>query len=201
MTDKLIKCSKCKKGIFYLSNSYTMEVRIKCVGCHGNQSVKKRRITLSESYSRMKKGKRLDIHPTYSFRSATEANFARILNFLNLDWRYEERVFVFNGYKRRPHTYIMDFEVMGQLKAPPKDFKDHSFKPGFYEVKGYMKPESREKLRRLKRHYKDEFNITTVILYNKYKKTDIEFCKKHEYKFDLYDGLTKQYKEHISTWE
>jgi len=202
MVAKLIKCSKCRKEIFYIPDGYTMGLKVQCVACHKNLSTtKKPRMTLSASYARMKKGKRIDIHPKYSFKSATEANFARILNFLNLDWRYEERAFTFDGYKTKPHVYIMDFEILGQLDTPPKGFKNHGFNPGYYEVKGYMKAESRKKLRRLKKHYEEEYKKTTIILYNKYKKVDMEFCIKLNYPYDLYDGLTKKYKEYIPTWE
>jgi len=202
MTDRIVRCSKCNKDIFYIPNSYTMGIKIQCVSCHNNKpTVKKRPMTLSASYARMKKGIRPDIHHKYSFKSATEANFARILNFLNLDWRYEERAFTFSGYKTKPHVYIMDFEIIGHKGSCPLGFEDHNFEIGYYEVKGYMRPESRKKLRRLKKHYKEEYEKTTVILYNKYKKADIELCQKLKYNYNLYDALTKKYKEYIPEWE
>lgn len=180
-----------------------MGVKVQCPQCYKKLPVKKQRMTLSASYARMKRGVRVGIHPTYSFKSATEANFARILNFLNLDWRYEERVFTFSDqiYKTKPYMYIMDFEILGVKADPPIGFENHKFGLGFYEVKGYMKAESRKKLRRLKKHYPDEYKNTTVILYNKYKKQDIEFCKNLQYKIDLYDSLTKTFKPHIPEWE
>jgi predicted nuclease of restriction endonuclease-like RecB superfamily len=194
MANRAVKCSKCKKGIFYLPDGYKMDLKVVCINCHKNTKPKKKsKQTLSASYAKMKKGVRKNIHPTYSFRSATEANFARILNKLKVEWKFEERVFTFNkAYKTKPHVYIMDFEVTKGCKE---------FPPGFYEIKGYMTPDSRKKLRRLKKCYPDEFARTTVIVYNKYKKADIELCEKLGYKHMLYDELTKRFSSDIPAWE
>ena len=203
MTDKLIKCSKCRKGIFYIPEGYTMGIKITCISCKKSKSTKTKttRRTASANYAKIKKGRRLDVHPTYSFKSPTEANFARIMNFLNLEWKYEERAFSFDGYKRKPHVYIMDFEIIGQKAPPPSGFEHHNLENGYYEIKGYMTPQSREKLRRLKRHYQEEFKRTRVVIYNKYKKQDIEFCDKVGYQHMFYDELTKIFQPLIPEWE
>jgi len=193
MANRAVKCSKCKKGIFYLPDGYTMDLKVECIACHKGTKTKKRtRQTAAASYAKMKKGVRPDIHPTYSFRSATEANFARIMNKLGVSWKYEERAFSFSGYKTKPHVYIMDFEITEGCEKLPA---------GYYEIKGYMTPQSRQKLRRLKKCYPEEFSRTIVVLYNKYKKKDIEFCKKLGYKIMLYDQLTEEFSKEIPTWE
>jgi hypothetical protein len=189
-----IRCSQCRKIICYIPAIYSMNIPIVCVNCHKGTPKKRRTMTLTESYTKMKKGIRKDIHPSYSFRSATEANFARILNFVKAKWKYEERVFNFYdyGYKSAPFVYIMDFEIIGKNKL---------FPAGYYEIKGYMDGQARKKLRRLKKHYPKEFKETTVVLYNKYKKKDIAFCQKLGYKYLLYDSLTQQFKGLIKNWE
>ena len=197
MTNRAVKCSKCKKGIFYLPDGYKMDLKVQCVDCHKSVKTKpkkktKTKLTLSGSYAKMKKGIRPEIHPTYSFRSATEANFARIMNKLKVKWKYEERAFTFSDYKTKPHMYIMDFEITDGCTELPA---------GFYEIKGYMTPASRQKLRRLKKCYPEEFSRTTVVVYNKYKKADIAFCKKLGYKCMLYDELTAKFSKEIPAWE
>ena len=194
----IVRCSKCKKSLFYLDNSYKMACKIKCIECGSSKKIKKKKkvkVTAAGNYALTKGGIRKDIHPTYYFRSATEANFARILQYIKATWAFEERVFTFDGYKNKPHMYIMDFEVKGRKKLPD------GIEQGWIEIKGYMNSQSRSKLRRLKKHYPDEFAKTTVIVYSKHKKKDIEFCKKLGYKVLLYDVLTKKYKPLIPKWE
>jgi hypothetical protein len=170
-----------------------MDLKIKCIECHNSLVPEpKKRQTVSTSYSKMKKGIRADIHSSYSFKSAAEANFARILNHLGLTWKYEERAFSFSDYKTKPYVYIMDFEIING---------NSTFPAGFYEVKGYMTASSRQKLRRLKKTYPEEFAKTTVVVYNKYKKKDIEFCEKQGYKIMLFDDLTTSFSNEIKTWE
>ena len=201
MVKRAIKCSVCKKGIFYLPDGYDMDLKIECVDCYKKTKLKpskrkktKVRQTAAASYAKMKKGVRPDVHPSYSFRSATEANFARILQFINVQWKYEERAFMFDkfGYKTKPFLYVMDFELLSSTKE---------FPAGYYEIKGYMTPASRQKLRRLKKCYPEDFKRTIVVIYNKYKKKDIEFCEKLGYKYMLFDELTSKFESLIPTWE
>ncbi len=195
MAKKKISCKKCKKGLFYMPSGYSMDIKVTCLACTDKKPTKpkkKTRQTASACYAKMKKGPRTDVHPTYSFRSRTEANVARIFNLQKVNWKFEERAFTFSDYKRKPHVYIMDFEITkGNKKFPA----------GFYEVKGYMTPQSRQKLRRLLKHYPEEAAKTTVIIYTKYKKKDIEFCKKLNYKIMFFDQLTKEFESKIPNWE
>lgn len=197
MSDLPVKCSKCKKKIFYIPEDYEMDIPVECVYCHDGikpRRKKKTGRTLTGNYAKTRKGVRVDVHPTYSFRSATEANFARILNYLGLEWRYEERVFTFDhgGYKTKPYVYVMDFEIIkGNAEFPA----------GFYEIKGYMTASARQKLRRLKKLYPEEYKRTTVVIYTKYKKKDIEFCKRLGYIRMFYDEITKKYSKLIKGWE
>lgn len=188
-----IRCKKCKKIVFYIPDDYSMTVKVECASCHDNYpAAKKTKETLAQKFSRIKKGKRLDVHPTYNFKSPTEANFARILNSLGCEWTYEERVFTFEGYNTKPHVYIMDFVITKGCDR---------FHEMYYEVKGYMTPSSKQKLRRFKKQYPEEFSKTVVIIYSKYNKKDIEFCNKLGYKYMFYDELSKEFKDSIPEWE
>lgn len=198
MTDKPVACRKCKRKLFYLPAGYDIGVKVLCTKCHDGDTKKKEKTPktgLQASYAKMKKGVRKDIHPTYSFKSATEANFARVLNYLGLQWKYEERAFSFAEYKTRPHVYIMDFEIVGSTDP------GGSLPLGFYEVKGYMTGSARQKFRRLKKNYPEEASRTTCVIYNKYKKADIEFCKSLGFNYLFYSDFVEKYSEIIPGWE
>jgi hypothetical protein len=197
---RIVCCSVCGKELFYLGDGYKMAMKIICVDCGDRKAMKSRRgsktiKTAAANFARTKKGIRKDIHDTYSFKSATEANVARIFKYLGIKWKYEERAFTFDGYKTKPHVYIMDFELIGRKKLPD------GLEYGWIEVKGYMDARSRNKLRRFKKCWPEDAAKTTVIIYTKYKKKDIEFCEKLGYKYLFYDELTKKYSPLIDTWE
>jgi hypothetical protein len=192
--NSIVKCKKCGKELFYLPNVYSMMVKVLCVDCGRNKPIRtKQRTVAANNFVRAKKGPRPDIHPTYSFKSRTEANFARILVHLRVEWKYEERAFTFDnfGYKTKPFIYIIDFET------PNKDFHGCQW----IEVKGYMDAKSRNKLRRLKKCYPQDAANTLVVIYSDHNKKDIEFCDKLGYKYIFYNQLTDKYAASIPTWE
>ena len=203
---KIVSCSKCGTDIFYMPSNYEMSVEVLCLDCVENKPRKKRRkrkatrVTAASNYTRVKGGVRKDVHPTYYFRSPTEANFARILQYHSIDYKFEERSFSFIGYKTGPHVYIMDFEILS-LPRKHKNEAPEGLVPGFYEIKGYMDGKSRNKLRRLKKHYPDEHSRTCVVVYDKYRKKDMAFCDKQGYRHMIYGEMAKKYKELIPGWE
>jgi len=83
-----------------------------------------------------------------AFRSRKEANIARWLNFLNVRWEYESREFEF-PVRRGIRFYTPDFWL------PDDEI--------FYEIKGWLNPESVTKLRRFRKFYPDEFQRLSVI--------------------------------------
>jgi len=200
---KLVSCKKCHREIFYLPDNYKMSCKVLCVDC-GKKPTKRKtktvKVTAAANYARTKKGVRKDVHPTYYFKSATEANFARILEYHNIKWSYEERAFTFDGYKNKPYIYIIDFQILGKPQTKKKDLLD-KLGDRFIEVKGYMNAQSRNKLRRYKKHYPEEAQNTCVVIYTKYRKADIEFCTKLGFRYIFYDNLTKHYEPLIPTWE
>lgn len=195
---KIVCCSKCGKELFYMPDGYKMAMKIICVDCGNKKAAKPKKTktitTAASNFARTKKGIRKDIHPTYSFKSATEANFARIMEFLGIKWKYEERAFSFSDYKTKPFIYLMDFEI-----TSPGGFRGIDCQ--YIEVKGYMDARSRNKLRRLKKCYPAEAAKTIVVIYAKSKKKDIEFCKKMGFQYLFFDELTKEFEPQIPTWE
>lgn len=191
---KKIKCNKCGKDLFYLPSGYDMAFKVVCVDCDRGKTKKKdgRKAPAAAKLSKVKRGKRKDVHPSYVFRSATEANFARILEKEGIKWKFEERVFPFTGYERKPFQYIPDFEITKGSKR---------FKKGWYEIKGWMHSESRSRLRRFKIVHPEEAAKLTVVLWRSTEKKNIEFCKKLGYKVMFYDKLTEEYEPQIPTWE
>jgi hypothetical protein len=189
--DTPIRCNKCKKIIIYIPKGYCLNIPVVCINCHNGitpqaSKIKKSKRTASENYSKVIKGVRPDIHPTYSFRSLTEINFARLLNYLKLDWQYENKLFKFDGYKRKPYAYLMDFEITTKNKILPA---------GYYEIKGWMNGQSRQKLKRLKKCFPEDAKKTTVVIYSHYNKKDIAFCESLGYKYLFYDLLYTNYEK------
>ncbi len=101
-----------------------------------------RRVTmmpsLLKSNHRGKSGYRADLNGQY-FRSRWEANYARFLNFMNIEWSYEKKTFWFMNIKRGVRSYTPDFYL------PRTD--------EYHEVKGYMDAKSKTKLKRMKKYY------------------------------------------------
>lgn len=100
------------------------------------------------AFSRARRGRREDLGGQY-FRSAWEANYARYLNWLMRKnrikgWKYEARLFRYEGVTRGPYTYLPDFEV-------------ETLDGGvvYHEVKGWMTPKSRSQIRRMRRFFPD----------------------------------------------
>lgn len=80
-------------------------------------------------------------------RSAWEANYARYLEWLKgigqiLDWRHEPLTFWFHGIKRGVCSYLPDFCVieLGGIDV-------------YHEVKGFMDPKSRTKIKRMAKYH------------------------------------------------
>lgn len=113
------------------------------VARHGNLAPHMRG---ERAYSMAHGGGRADLGGAY-FRSRWEANYARYLQWLQSrgkikGWTYEADTFVFHGVVRNPLSYTPDFRVVALDGSVAYD-----------EVKGWMDPKSRNKLRRMKKFY------------------------------------------------
>lgn len=100
-------------------------------------------------YSRAKRGRRADLGDTF-FRSSWEANYARYLNWLIYhkkiaSWGFETETFWFHKIRRGVTSYKPDFRVV---------LLDGSHE--WHEVKGWMDPKSKTKLKRMSKYYPNE---------------------------------------------
>lgn len=98
-------------------------------------------LTASNPYSRTKSGKRSDLNGQF-FRSAWEANIARLFNAMKIKWEYEPKTFYFEKIRRGCTSYTPDFYL------PEYDV--------WIEVKGWMDDKSRTKLKRFAKYYPNE---------------------------------------------
>lgn len=100
--------------------------------------------TTSNAYSRTKSGKRKDLNNQF-FRSSWEANVARILNYLNIEWEYEVKRFVFESDNKfgvdsyQPDFYLPKFNI-------------------WIEIKGWLDEKSNIRLELFKEYYIEEYN-------------------------------------------
>lgn len=87
---------------------------------------------------------------SFYFKSKWEVQFAEYLTFLKKnksikDWEYESKTFWFESIKRGTRSYLPDFKVI-------KEDGSHYWA----EVKGYLDPRSKTKLRRFAKYYPRE---------------------------------------------
>ena len=97
-------------------------------------------------YSRARKGWVESGERRFFARSKWEANYGRYLEFLRtcghvLDWEHEPETFWFMTIKRGCRSYLPDFRVV---------MSDGSTE--YHEVKGYMDPKSKTKIRRMAKY-------------------------------------------------
>lgn len=83
---------------------------------------------------------------TYYYKSRWERNYARFLqcekeNGFIADWKYETKTFWFEGIKRGTTNYKPDFEVETFVGIE------------YHEVKGWMDPKSKTKLKRMAKYH------------------------------------------------
>lgn len=87
-----------------------------------------------------KGGKRIDLNNQY-FRSAWEADFARILNFEKLEYEYENKIII-NDITYFPDFYLPQYDIYFEIKANNGDttkynlFKEYYPNKTIYLIKG-----------------------------------------------------------------
>lgn len=94
----------------------------------------------------------------YYFKSLWEMNYARYLQFLKsrkeiYDWKYEPETFDFpkDDYGAGPFSYKPDFQVFSDLTHYE-----------WHEVKGWLNPSSKKKLKRFYKHFPKEGEIKLI---------------------------------------
>lgn len=116
--------------------------------------------TTSNAYSRCRGGVRGDLNQY--FRSAWEANIARILNYHNIEWKYEPKRFFFNEIIDGVASYQPDFYL------PTLD--------KWIEVKGWMDEKSKIRLKLFFEQYPEEYSKLFIIDEKFYNKIKINYC-------------------------
>lgn len=100
------------------------------------------------------------------FRSKWEANYALYLDFLVKqkqikDWEYEADVFIFHKISFGTRSYRPDFKVF-----------TNNDEIEYHEVKGYMDPKSKTKLKRMAKYYPEvKLILIDTPVYNSIKKS------------------------------
>lgn len=121
-------------------------------------------------------------------RSSWEANYLRILKFHSIPFEFESRVFYF-PVDARGNTggYLPDIYL-------PQTNE-------YIEIKGWLDSRGRNKLRKFKRNYPEEFSHLTMVI-SKSNKANKQFCEKLGVPTVLYyEHLSKVYKPHLPQWE
>lgn len=104
---------------------------------------------MRNTYTNTVKGWRTIGGQKHYYKSKWEINIAYYLEWLRInkvvrDWRYEADTFWFEKIRRGVRSYTPDFKVFE---------RDGSIK--YIEVKGWMDPKSKTKLKRMKTYYPD----------------------------------------------
>ena len=115
--------------------------------------------TTSNAYSRCKGGFRKDL--SHYFRSAWEANIARVLNYLHIEWKYEFKRFDFTEETEGVLSYQPDFYLPQYNK--------------WIEVKGWMDEKSKQRLSLFEKYYPKEYSNLILIDESLYKEIEKEY--------------------------
>ena len=196
MLDQLLKCISCKKDLGYHvprnPKEAESEVTLKllCVRCYCKQNG----IKVPRKYGGAISWLRNDIDSIYSFRSALEANFARILNHLKVKWTYENIKFKFDNYKTTPYSYKPDFEIVSDTEESRK----YGLVKGIYEIKGKIDRATLTKLKRLKDCYPNDYQRLIVVPAGIAKMAQVETMG---YTCIKYSTLKKVFHPIITYWE
>lgn len=143
--------------------------------------------TRGNAYQHTKTGARADLGGIVC-RSSWESDVLRTLQLFKIPFEFEPTTFYFPADVRgRVHAYLPD------IYLPQTD--------EYIEVKGMLDARGRNKLRKFKKHYPEEFKKLTVVI-SKSNKTNKFFFRKLGVKEILfYEHLGKLYAKKISHWE
>lgn len=146
-TGTTVPCEICGKAFYVIKATLAAGFGRFCSQrCFGAAKAK---LAPANAYSRCKGGRRQDLNNMY-FRSRWEANYARYLNFLQergaiARWEYEHDTFEFVRVKRGSRFYTPDFKVFALDGS-------HQYE----EVKGWLTPKGRTKLKRMLLYFPNE---------------------------------------------
>jgi len=147
---------------------------------------KKKRLR-GNAYQHTKTGARPDLNGIVC-RSSWESDVLRILQLFKIDFQFE------------PTTFYFPPDARGKIQAYLPDILLVKTEE-YIEVKGMLDARGRNKLRKFKKHYPEEFKKFTVII-SKTNKTNKFFFKKLGVNNILfYEHLKTLYANKISHWE
>jgi hypothetical protein len=130
-------------------------------------------------------------HLGVSVRSSWENNVLLWLNKQKYKWEYEPEIFYFEDIKRGTRGYTPDMKVW---KGKKSDYF-------WIEVKGYLKPQDKTKIRRFKKRYPEEFAKLKVITKNANNAATKFYQELNIPILAYYDDLVKEYKDKLKNWE
>lgn len=130
-------------------------------------------------------------HLGVSVRSSWENNVILWLKKQKYKWEYEPQIFYFENIKRGTRGYTPDLKIWKGKKA------DYSW----LEVKGYLKPQDRTKIKRFKKYYPEEFARLVVITKNASNAATKFYEEMNIPVLAYYDDLVKDYKNILRHWE
>jgi hypothetical protein len=130
-------------------------------------------------------GKRLDLGQFC--RSGWEANCLRWLNKTNREWKYEPKIFHFEGIKHGTTSYLPD------IYLPKEDI--------YIEVKGMLDTKSKVALRRFKKYYPDEWKKLRGIVGRRGTAADKFFAAEGIPILAYYNELDREWRGTLEHWE
>ena len=136
------------------------------------------------SYSRA--GKRDDLGGVF-VRSSWEANVLRWLNHQNRRWEFEAKTFYFDEIKRGTRSYTPDIWLIDEGLI--------------IEVKGYLRPTDKTKVKRLRKYHPEEFAKLVAITKNKNVEATKFFKDQGVPILAYYEDLVSEYSNKLAHWE
>lgn len=139
------------------------------------------------AYQHTRTGARSDLEGIVA-RSSWEADVMRVLKAHKIDFEFE------------PTTFYFPPDARGKVGAylPDLYLPDHDI---FIEVKGYLDSKGRNKLRKFKKNYPEEFARLWVVISKSNKDNKFFFKKLGVQGILYYEHLCQLYKHKIVNWE
>lgn len=138
-------------------------------------------------------GRRKDLGNRF-FRSKMEANVARMLQYLGLKYEYESETFDFKAIRKGTTQYKPDFKIAGTKKA------DAPLRGRLVEVKGYLDPQSKTKMKRFKKYFPEEFSKLICVVQGRKSAAYLWLSELGVKDFWFYSEIVKQFKT-LPGWE
>lgn len=152
-----------------------------------DKSPKKKKFAKGNAYQHTKTGSRADLGGIVA-RSSWEADVMRVLKLYKINFEFEPTEFQFPPDARgKTSAYLPDIYLNKTDE--------------FIEVKGYLDSRGRNKLRKFKKYYPNEFKKLSVIISKSNKANKLFFNKLGVENILFYEHLSKLFSSKIPNWE